>query len=175
MTVGYELKNKDDIKDVIGHYVKTFEPPEIERALAMLEALPDRSDDPRFAAEAPSLSPVVEAKEKSSFSLPANAVELTHDEMDVNDEVLRRLSKLNILYTYQSSLVQIEDGRVMRYGLATIRELIANNVFFVCELTEEIQAVLESGKASIEDFRKRPPKWCYEPNGTETVVSLLIP
>ncbi|MEO2035301.1 MAG: phage/plasmid primase, P4 family, partial [Planctomycetaceae bacterium] len=45
---------------------KTFDPPEIEKALAILEGLPDRSDDSRFAAEAPEPETKQRSRKKTS-------------------------------------------------------------------------------------------------------------
>jgi len=121
-------------------------------------------------------SPVIEAPQATAlgliggappsgeipFELPANCIQLVYEEQDVNDEVVRYLSQLNILYSHNSSLVQVQDGKVIRYSLATLRELIANKLIFVCELTEETEQSIREGKTELEEYRQRPPKWCFE-------------
>ena len=66
MTVGYDLKDKDDVKDWVHHHVKVFKPTETDKALAILEGLPDRSGDPRFAAADPQPETKSRSQKKTS-------------------------------------------------------------------------------------------------------------
>jgi hypothetical protein len=106
-----------------------------------------------------------ETNEKiSNEHVPPSAVELTLDEMLVNDKVVALLANREDIFDHNGSLAVIVDEHVdneesrktiQHLSLATLRELISETCrFFTWELDKK------SGEESPK--WQRTPKWCYE-------------